>query len=204
MPEKRLYPTWYWAGWKGAVKYGVFPASQRSLVELWTVQKFAGEVGILGTDLSDPYNEQFVPEDEAINTSERPTPQDEEAENPLTWMGTFPPNYMDYCCLCFEAPASPLQISPGTIDNSASNADALVDLGGRYLGVAVLNSKMKEGIEVLRRQWDTYLCIAISISNERMPYTREKAFSKLPEDDEWVNIILLWTRENFAFRVVVG
>jgi hypothetical protein len=186
------------------VKYGVFPASQKSLVEHWIVQKIDDGVGILGTDLSDPYSEQFVVEEEAINTSEGPTAQDEEAETQLTCLGAFPPNYMDYCCLIFEAPAALLQISPGTIDNSSSNADALVNLEGRYLGVAVLNSKVKEGIEVLRRQWDAYLCIAISVSNERMPYTREKAFSQLPEDDEWVNVILLSTQEKISFRAGVG
>lgn len=204
MSETRLYPTWSWAGWKGAVKYGVFPASQKSLVDQWIVQKLDDGAGILGTDLSDPYSEQFVVEEEAINTSEGPTAQDEEAETQLTWLGTFPPNYMDYCCLSFQAPATLLQISPGTIDNSASNADALVNLEGRYLGVAVLNSKVKEGIEVMRRQWDAYLCIAISISNERMPYTREKAYLQLPEVDEWVNVILLSTRGKFSFRAGVG
>jgi hypothetical protein len=79
-----------------------------------------------------------------------------------------------------------------------------VTLEGRFVGVAVLNTKTKTGTEVLKRQWDTYLCAAISISKERIPYTREKAFSKLPEDDEWVNVIVVGIQREKYFRAGVG
>jgi hypothetical protein len=149
-------------------------------------------------------HERFVTEEKEIYTSKRPTVHDKEAENQRAGEGNFGPNYLDYCYLIFKVPAALLQTSPCTIDNSSSNADALVTLEGRFVGVAVLNTKTKTGTEVLKRQWDTYLCAAISISKERIPYTREKAFSKLPEDDEWVNVIVVGIQREKYFRAGVG
>jgi hypothetical protein len=39
---------------------------------------------------------------------------------------------------------------------------------------------------------------------ERMSYTREKAFSELPEDDEWVNVMLVGNQDELYSRVGIG
>lgn len=202
----KMFPTWSWVGWKGAVTYGVFPASQQSLVENWIVRRLDGQQELLRTPLSEPQNELFVTSEERVNCKSSTVHNEEEDIERIEDIeeSTLGSNYLDYCHLIFEASAAPLQISPGTIDNSSSKADALMSLGGRFVGVALLNYKPKMGAEVLTRQWETYLCIAVSISKDRMPYTFEKAFSQLPEDDEWVNVILVGNREKFYFRAGVG
>jgi len=85
---KIMYPTWSPAGWKGAVKYGVFAAGQLPLVEQWVLCTTDGKLAIFGTSLSQLRENK-------IYTSERPPVHDEEAENQRTGKRKFWPNYLE-------------------------------------------------------------------------------------------------------------
>lgn len=203
---ERLFPTWSWAGWNGAVTYSVFPASEQTLVKHWEVRSLDGEQVLFQKPLTEPQSESFVKDGEDNRIPETSTLHKEETEKQRLEEPTLWANYLAYCHLIFEAPAALLQIGPGIMDNSSSNADALVNLEGRLVGVALLNSKAKMGAEVLTRQWDTYMCIATSISKNRMSYTLENAYSQLPEQDDWVNVILVVNsrEEEVYIRAGVG
>jgi len=135
--------------------------------------------------------------------STRPTSIDKEAEDQRKGSGNLGPNYMGYCYLVFEASIALLQTSPHIIDNSSSHAEALFHRQGHYVGVAALNVKTSQEEQINNRR-NVFYCIVISLSRDRMPYTREEAFFRLPDDTEWPNIILASKIENKYYRLGVG
>lgn len=205
---ERLFPTWSWAGWKGAVRYGIFPASEQCLIERLKMLGEDGEEVLFEKPLLGSANERSVIDREQKLASETLNSHEEGAEKGNVAEALLFSNYLAPCHLVFEAPSAFLQISPGIIDSSSSDADALVNLESRMMGVALLNTKTKMGVGALTRQWETYLCVAISTSKTKMSYTLEKAYSKLPLKDDWVNVILVSRNEDVEdevyFRAGVG
>ncbi|CZR65230.1 uncharacterized protein PAC_15130 [Phialocephala subalpina] len=195
------FPTWSWAGWKGAAKYRVFPASDRCLVEEWQV--WAGEqIGTLGTPLSELQNDRLLPGMSFFD--ERPTSAAAEAEERRRGTGIMGPNHLHQCLLKFNAEIATLQMAGGVINDFNCKAEALLDQRGAYMGVAIMN-KQRTTMERVEGGFRNVRCIAISISEVVLHYMNEPAFTTLPEDTEWVNLMIVAELGDlFAVRLGVG
>lgn len=60
-------------------------------------------------------------------------------------------------------------------------------------------------MEKVRSGFRNVKCIATSVSKSNIAHMTEPAFSRLPEDDEWVNIMIFAELENVVcIRIGVG
>ncbi|KAF8856232.1 HET-domain-containing protein [Acephala macrosclerotiorum] len=195
------FPTFSWAGWRGAAQYRVFPPSDRCLIEEWQV--WADEqVGTLGTPLSELQNDRLLPGMSFFD--ERPTSADTEAEARRKGTGIMGPNHLHQCLLKFHAEIATLQMAGGVINDFNSKAEALLDQRGAYMGVAIMN-KQRTMMERVAGGFRDVRCIAISISDVMLHYMNEPAFTTLPEDTEWVNLLIVAELGDlFAVRIGVG
>ncbi|KUJ09938.1 uncharacterized protein LY89DRAFT_266682 [Mollisia scopiformis] len=194
-----LFPTWSWASAKSAVKYRVFPASGRSLIEDWAVWTDS-QLGILGTPLTEPQNDRFIVG--MTFFSDRPTIKDAEAEARRRGTGLLGANHLHQYILKFKAEVATLQLVGGVINDFSSRGEALLDQRGAYMGVAILD-KPRSQIEKVTGDFVNVQCMAISVSKSKMPYMDEPAFTTLPEDEELVNLMLVKEMETL-FCISIG
>jgi hypothetical protein len=95
-----------------------------------------------------------------------------------------------------------LEVAP-VLKDLSSRADALLDLSGRWIGVAIFDQTFTAMDRLgMSSCFPQCSCIAISVSSSTMSYM--SGFSRHPEDKEWVNIMLLQQNEKSYLRLGVG
>lgn len=108
-------------------------------------------------------------------------------------IGLLPPVYSYRCALSFTATTAKLQVAP-IMDDHMGRADGLLDLDGRYVGVALLD---KPGVpmERLLRGFYKVDVIALSVSHLPTVHVLQGAFSTLAgvvegEAPEWIGLLI--------------
>ena len=104
--RKRIYASWSWAGWKGAVTYQVFPASDQPLIEGWRavwIDERSGseESDMLAIPLLEEQNDRLISGFTFLPG--RKDAADREAANGCRDGGKLVANPLQCCCLLFEA-----------------------------------------------------------------------------------------------------
>jgi hypothetical protein len=194
------YPSWSWAGWKGAVRYAGWPWAEESWVKEWTVVSADGTRSVLGKPLSEPQNDHIMMGVTSFTGSRT------EGESLRIGDGRLKPNHLEPCRLEFQASVAILQVSGTVLNDIAGKADALLDLRGGWIGV-VLFDKPRSHMERIRQDSGSFRRFAVMAISQSISAINEihlPGYITLPQDSQWLNVMVLEEVNGVSYRLGVG
>ncbi len=203
-PGGVAYPSWSWAGWKGAVRYNRWPGAESANVEQWHVVSADGKatpLAILGTPLAELQDDHLITHTGTSFFTGQDNNMDSEEERLRQGEGGLPHNFMKPCRLAFMASVAVFRVVTG-IDGIDMNdpAEAIVESEGRWIGMVWLDNKRSIKDRMVHNfQW--YRFVEIATVTEPVGMKRVDGFSFDNEElCQWLNVLVIKPRDHNLFE----